>query len=36
MTYRTRAGRQYIVMATGAGADNALLAFSLDAAAAAP
>ena len=36
MTYRTRAGRQFIVMATGAGADNALLAFSLDAAAAAP
>jgi quinoprotein glucose dehydrogenase len=29
MTYRTRSGRQFIVMATGAGADNALLAFAL-------
>jgi glucose dehydrogenase len=33
MTYRTRAGRQYVVMATGAGADNALLAFAVDTAA---
>jgi quinoprotein glucose dehydrogenase len=30
MTYRTRSGRQFIVMATGSGADNALLAFALD------
>ncbi len=30
MTYRTRAGRQFIVIATGAGADNALVAFALD------
>jgi glucose dehydrogenase len=29
MTYRTRAGRQFIVMATGTGADNALVAFAL-------
>jgi hypothetical protein len=29
MTYRSRSGRQFIVMATGAGADNALLAFAL-------
>jgi quinoprotein glucose dehydrogenase len=29
MTYRTKSGRQFVVMATGAGADNALLAFSL-------
>jgi quinoprotein glucose dehydrogenase len=29
MTYRTRSGRQFIVMATGAGAENALLAFAL-------
>jgi glucose dehydrogenase len=29
MTYRTRSGRQYIVVATGAGADNALVAFTL-------
>jgi hypothetical protein len=29
LTYRTKAGRQFIVMATGAGADNALLAFAL-------
>jgi quinoprotein glucose dehydrogenase len=33
MTYRTRSGTQFIVMATGAGVDNALLAFALDAAA---
>jgi glucose dehydrogenase len=31
MTYRTRSGRQFIVMATGAGAENALLAFALPA-----
>jgi len=30
MTYRTRSGRQFIVMATGAGAENALLAFTLN------
>jgi hypothetical protein len=30
MTYRTRSGRQFIVVATGRGADNALLAFALD------
>ncbi len=29
MTYRTRSGRQYIVVATGTGADNALVAFTL-------
>src|ERR1700730_13003995 len=29
MTYRTRSGRQFIVIATGTGADNALLAFAL-------
>src|SRR5437016_6806500 len=29
MTYRTRAGKQFIVVATGAGADNALVAFTL-------
>ena len=31
MTYRTRSGRQFIVVATGAGADNALVAFALGA-----
>jgi hypothetical protein len=29
MTYRTRSGRQFVVMATGEGADNALVAFAL-------
>jgi hypothetical protein len=29
MTYRTRSGRQFITVATGTGADNALLAFAL-------
>jgi quinoprotein glucose dehydrogenase len=29
MTYRTRSGRQFIVIATGSGADNALVAFAL-------
>lgn len=29
MTYRTRSGRQYVVVATGTGADNALVAFTL-------
>jgi glucose dehydrogenase len=29
MTYRTRSGRQYIVMASGSGAENALTAFTL-------
>jgi quinoprotein glucose dehydrogenase len=30
MTYRTRAGRQFVVIASGVGADNALVAFALD------
>ena len=30
MTYRTKSGRQFIVMATGTGADNALVAFALN------
>jgi len=30
MTYRTRSGEQFIVIATGSGADNALVAFALD------
>jgi quinoprotein glucose dehydrogenase len=30
MTYRTRSGRQFVVIATGAGAENALVAFALD------
>ena len=30
MTYRTRAGEQFIVVATGSGAENALVAFTLD------
>ncbi len=29
MTYRTRSGRQFIVVATGTGADNRLLAFAI-------
>ena len=29
MTYRTRSGRQFLVVATGTGADNALVAFTL-------
>jgi quinoprotein glucose dehydrogenase len=29
MTYRTRSGRQFIIVATGTGAENALLAFAL-------
>jgi quinoprotein glucose dehydrogenase len=29
MTYRTRSGRQFIVIATGTGADNSLVAFAL-------
>jgi quinoprotein glucose dehydrogenase len=29
MTYRTRSGRQFVVVATGSGADNALVAFAL-------
>ena len=29
MTYRTRSGQQFIVVATGAGAENALVAFAL-------
>jgi quinoprotein glucose dehydrogenase len=31
MTYRTASGKQFIVMATGTGADNALVAFSVNA-----
>jgi quinoprotein glucose dehydrogenase len=30
MTYRTRSGRQFIVVATGMGTNNALVAFALD------
>jgi quinate dehydrogenase (quinone) len=30
MTYRTRSGEQFIVIATGSGADHALVAFALD------
>jgi glucose dehydrogenase len=30
MTYRTRSGRQFVVIATGAGAQNALVAFALE------
>ena len=30
MTYRTRSGRQFIVMATGTGTNNALVAFALN------
>src|SRR5262249_12491594 len=33
MTYRTKSGRQFIVMATGTGADNALVAFAIGGAA---
>jgi hypothetical protein len=29
MTYRTRAGRQFVVIATGAGPEGALAAFAL-------
>ena len=29
MTYRTRSGKQFVVVATGTGADNALVAFAL-------
>jgi quinoprotein glucose dehydrogenase len=29
MTYRTQSGKQFIVMATGTGEDNALLAFAV-------
>jgi quinoprotein glucose dehydrogenase len=29
MTYRTRSGKQFVVVATGTGADNALIAFGL-------
>ena len=29
MTYRTASGKQFVVMATGTGADNALVAFSV-------
>ena len=29
MTYRTRSGRQFIVIATGTSADNSLVAFAL-------
>jgi quinoprotein glucose dehydrogenase len=30
MTYRTRSGKQFVVVATGTGADNALVAFGVD------
>jgi quinoprotein glucose dehydrogenase len=30
MTYRTASGKQFVVMATGTGADNALVAFSVN------
>ena len=30
LTYRTRSGRQFVVMATGTGAQNALVAFTLE------
>jgi quinoprotein glucose dehydrogenase len=30
MTYRTRSGKQFIVVATGTGSDNALVAFALE------
>jgi glucose dehydrogenase len=30
MTYRTRSGRQFVVMATGVSDQNALVAFTLD------
>jgi len=30
MTYRTRWGRQFIVIATGSGSQNALVAFALE------
>jgi quinoprotein glucose dehydrogenase len=30
MTYRTASGKQFIVMATGTGADNALVAFTVN------
>src|SRR4029450_5704652 len=36
MTYRTKEGKQFIVMATGAGADNALVAFALGGSSTAP
>ena len=32
MTYRTRSGRQFIVVAAGRGAENALIAYALSAA----
>jgi glucose dehydrogenase len=30
MTYRTASGKQFVVMATGTGADNALVAFAVN------
>jgi glucose dehydrogenase len=30
MTYRTRAGRQFVLVSTGAGLDGTLVAFALD------
>jgi quinoprotein glucose dehydrogenase len=30
MTYRTRSGRQFVVVATGTSAENALVAFALE------
>ena len=32
MTYRSRAGRQFVVIATGAGEDATLVAFALESA----
>jgi quinoprotein glucose dehydrogenase len=36
MTYRTRSGRQFIVMGNGAGSDHSLVAFALDSASPTP
>jgi hypothetical protein len=30
MTYRTRGGRQFVLVSTGASVDSALVAFALD------
>jgi hypothetical protein len=34
MTYRTRSGKQFVVVSTGTGPDNALVGFAIDGAAA--
>jgi len=36
MTYRTRSGKQFVVVSTGTGSDNALVGFAIDGAAATP